>query len=159
MTLPNIYGRCAVVQVAVGRRVAEHALARVDAEQVEQMLHLGRHVGLQQDAADPERLDARVDDLVQLFFLCSRGILMHEFPGRGVLHEPVRLCSAQCMLDFRCNNVAGSVKSKDYEPIEALLRWSPRPHRSLAPPPFALRLSMADPPALSSVSERHGFHP
>lgn len=122
MTLPNIHGRCAVVQVAESRRVAEHALVRVDAKQVEQMLHLGRHVGLQQDAADSERLGAGVDDLVQLFFLRGRGILMHELPGRGVLHESVRLCSARCMLDFRFNNVAVLIKSKDYEPIEALLR-------------------------------------
>lgn len=93
MTLPDIHGRRAVVRIAAGRRVAERSRVWVDAEQVEQMLHLGRHVGLHQDAADPEGLDARVDDLVQLFFLCRRGILLHEIPRRGVLHEPVGLFS------------------------------------------------------------------
>lgn len=82
MTLPDIHFRDAVVRVTHGRGVAEHALVRVDAEQVEQMLHLRRHVGLQQDAADPERLGACVDDLVQLSLSCGRGsIILHDFPG------------------------------------------------------------------------------
>lgn len=162
MTLTDIHGGRAVAGVTVDGRVGEHALGRVDAEQIEQMLRFGRHVWLQQDAAEPEGLGAGVDDLIQLLL---RGIFVHQIPGRGFLHEPVRLCSAQRLLDFFFpgqqfwgGGVFQIKRSKSYEPIEPHLEWILRLHRSLAPPSFS-RLSKVAPPGVSSVIERPRFDP